>query len=348
MRRVTGRATTLVGLALVLCPGVLLVLPARQSSAADTNHSPGAAFADGTGNPITGGNESTQFTLQTPAQSACPGDTATQQFTVNSYLVPDASPETYLSVNYPGGTPTGPGGVVYDDLTAPDFTPYVSEQTQPAVAPSVTGLLPSPALLTFDVYDGFFGATYNRSNNIYLTPGLWDVGLACADKNGNVTDTWNAQVMFSNPPANDPGGFTWTVVNGGGTTTTTSVGNSTTSTTAGGSTTTTAGGSTTTTGGSTTTTGGSTTTSPGTSTTTSSDTSTTATPTGTTTADTSRPEVAPGGGSPAESSSSTGSSGSLASTGASGWLIVLFVGGVALIIGGQGVLLANRRRGAPR
>jgi hypothetical protein len=168
---------------------------------AETDHVPGATLS------ATSGGSATTFTVNTPSGAFCPGDTATQGYSVNSYLVPDHSPEIYPTVNYPGGTPTGPGNVVYDDLTAPDFTPYVSEQTQPAVAPATTGLLPSPALLTFGAYGGFFGPP---GPGIFLSPGIYDVGLACADKNGNVTDTWNVQVQFFSSQS-DPGGFTWSV-----------------------------------------------------------------------------------------------------------------------------------------
>jgi hypothetical protein len=78
------------------------------------------------------------------------------------------------------------------------------------------------------------------------TSGAWDVGIACANTSGTLTDNWNTEVTFT-ASTSDPNGFVWADTASSASTTPTP--SSTTSTTAAGSTATTtaAGGATTTT-----------------------------------------------------------------------------------------------------
>lgn len=205
--------------------------------------------------PLTGGSE-TPFNLTLPSPGACTGDTATGQYLVQGYIVPDSVDPATLTYNDNGPVPLGTGASFRQPLYQSDSQSYTNKPTGIA-APGGPGVISPPEF--------FFGVFTSSA----LPAGTYNIGIACTKGTPGPTQLdrfWNVKVTFTADAGDTPGGFTWAVAADQGTTTTTSTSTSTTSTTVDGSTTTTtADGSTTTTAtdGSTTTTieGGSTTTS---------------------------------------------------------------------------------------
>jgi uncharacterized membrane protein YgcG len=321
--------------ALPIAGGLWLTLVSSGSPsgwAATGPQTPGAAVGDAGDKPLPAGvteSSTTPFTIILPGMAACSKDSATGQYTINSYVVDNKLVSNPGTLTFPGNTPSQ-GTVLLQNNSG---SPYSGEQTVP-----VTAVVPNPPQFNWDNFAGAFGADAAAGQPLY--PGTFNVGIMCVDNHASPDEWWNAQITFA-ASATDPSGFTWEVtpaVAPPPTTTTTTKPKSTTTTTVHGSTTTTPGGSTTTTPGATT---------------------TSTAPTG----------VSGTGGSGGASGGSTGSGGSggsstgsgtgaggsasgtadapaaLAATGASigRWLFV----GILLIVGGTGVVLFAPRPTRP-
>jgi hypothetical protein len=226
----------------LIAAGSMLLTFEHTAAAATPTYSGAATIADGSSDAteLSGGSASL-FTFNLPAQAACPGDTTTAGYLVDTYLVPEATAVSSLS--FSGGFPS----VGYALYNSSNNKAWAAQNTATGTGQIIA--IPN----SFE-----FGAQVGHSKpsltSLLANSGIWEAGIAC-ELNGALTDYWNTEVTFT-ASTSDPGGFTWTQVPGnqtGSTSTTTTTtagsGTTTTTTTADPSTTTTtaAGGSTTTT-----------------------------------------------------------------------------------------------------
>lgn len=208
--------------------------PGRASAATDggaaqvVNPVDGSA---GSGTPLTAGASATPFTLRLPAGAACTGDSANDGYRVQSYMVPSTVSPAALTFDFLGPTPQGVGTSLRQPLYTIDGNPYVNAQSANATPPGGPGPVINIPAFSFAVYQpgDVPGGTYN-------------VGIACTKGNASPTQLdvyWNAQLVVTASPADEPAGFTWTAQQTA-VTSTTSTSTTTTVPTTSGSTTTTA------------------------------------------------------------------------------------------------------------
>jgi hypothetical protein len=217
----TVQAVTVLAIVL-MAAGSLLLAFERPAAAASPTYSGAATIADGStdATELSGGSASL-FTFNLPAQAACPGDTTTGGYLVDSYLVPKAT--AVSSLTFSGGIPSV-GFALYNSA---NNKAWVAQNTNTGTG-QISGI---PNAFEFGSASQV-GHSRPALTSLLATPGVWEAGVAC-DLNGALTDYWNTEVTFS-ASTSDPGGFTWTQVPGnqsGSTSTTTTTGGSGTTTT---------------------------------------------------------------------------------------------------------------------
>ncbi|MGD0381479.1 MAG: hypothetical protein ABSC30_16005, partial [Acidimicrobiales bacterium] len=90
------------GALVLLLAGAWSLYVATAASASTLNGI--ATITDPTNNPLTSGGSATSFTVALPSQAACSGDTATDGYNIESYLVPQGTVPT--SITFTGGVPS--------------------------------------------------------------------------------------------------------------------------------------------------------------------------------------------------------------------------------------------------
>lgn len=171
--------------------------------------------------PITSGGSSTAFYLAPPSGAACPGDSATGGYRVQSYMVPSTVDPTTLTFGLTGPSPTGEGA----DFRQPLWTSLGSTWVNKTTAVT-TGLLLNLPTISF---------AWATSGLTTLPAGTYNLGFACTKNAGAQLDKyWNVQLTVA-ASAGDPLGFAWSVP---AVTTPTSTTSTTTTTTAASTTTT--------------------------------------------------------------------------------------------------------------
>ncbi len=199
----------------LMATGALFLIFTVGASAATVNGTATIETSSDTAMTYPAGS-TTPFTVTLPSGAACSGDTATDGYHVYTYMVtqgtgiaaltfighPSAGYGIYNNSNtYQGPFNTAPSTGVVQTLS-------VNLEWGPAV---VAGKIPLATLLA--------------------NGGVWEVGVACANSTGALTDNWNIEITFS-ASGSDPDGFVWSAVPGPPSTTTSSSSSSTTSSTA--------------------------------------------------------------------------------------------------------------------
>jgi hypothetical protein len=156
------------------------------------------------------GGSTTPFGLSLPgtgeegqqSEASCANYSQSNPQELDSYLVPEGTDPSTVTFSDAGPST---GGGLFESGSYYGFITIVGTSGQlPSVPsdfawePSLTGsALTVPQLLS----EG-------------TTPGVWETGLACVNKQGadigQVTSLWNVQVTFASS-SSDPNGFTWTV-----------------------------------------------------------------------------------------------------------------------------------------
>ncbi len=198
--------------------GALCVVFGSPASASTTD-GVATVTTPGTFTALASGGSTTLFTVGLPANAACSGDTATGNYHVFSYMLPKGT--SLSTVSFTTGLPSTGYGLV--DNTGS----YYGAVNTAITTGQITGI-PN----NFEWAPVVTNSVYSVAQ---LTAQPWEVGLACADVHGVVSDNWNTELTFT-AAGSDPTGFTWSAVPGGNAVTTTT----TTTTTTGGTTTTTA------------------------------------------------------------------------------------------------------------
>ncbi|MGZ4764695.1 MAG: hypothetical protein ACXV5U_02870 [Ilumatobacteraceae bacterium] len=185
-------ATTIAGVALsfgVPIASATVDAPVRSGDVVVVSSSDGS-------HELTHGGSATKFSLRLPAGAACPGDSANDQWRVQSFVVPatdDPSTFKYTSV-----APAGGGRyALYDVQTRP----LINSLTQENLAPGQPGVIPAIPPLSFAVFPP--GT---------LPSGTYRVGIACTLFRATAK-YWDTQLVLTATPSDKPGQLVWRVAN---------------------------------------------------------------------------------------------------------------------------------------
>ena len=164
---------------------------------------------DATGRALDGGGSATPFGVELEGEDECPGDSAHDQFRVDSYMVPVAVDPTQLF--FTGFGPTPIEFRSYDLFQSPLYkisgNPFAAELTGQQIepgAPGPIGDIPGFDLAVFVPTPGIDG--YDGG----LPAGPYRIGIACTF-GGRITNLWETTVELASDPADEPVGVTWTV-----------------------------------------------------------------------------------------------------------------------------------------
>lgn len=147
--------------------------------------------------PLDSGGSATLYGVWLPDNARCSGDTQHQQYHIFSFLFRKGLSPT--AVSFKTGVPAGFGtdgrlGMFADGE-------YVGALNTAPGSGQVVGL---PESYTWTRLTPKYLFTTGQSKSTY------EGGIACANRNGVVTNYWDAQIVFT-ASATDPGGFTWAV-----------------------------------------------------------------------------------------------------------------------------------------
>jgi hypothetical protein len=145
--------------------------------------------------PLSEGASSTLYSLDLPDGAACPGDTATEDWRVQGFMIPVEDDPG--SIEY---TIIGPEGDQFP-LFAFDTRPFAHQFTQVAAKPGDPGLIPALPALTFGVYTPGD-----------IPPGTYRIGVACTFFR-QTADYWDTEIVIEHDPSDELAGFRWRVPN---------------------------------------------------------------------------------------------------------------------------------------
>jgi hypothetical protein len=147
--------------------------------------------------PLDAGGSATLYGVWLPDNARCSGDTEHQEYHIFSFLFRKGISPT--DVSFKTGVPAGFGTDGRLGLFADGE--YVGALNTAPGSGEVVGL---PESYTWTRLTPKYLFTTGQSKQTY------EGGIACANKNGVVTNYWGAQIVFT-ASKTDPGGFTWSV-----------------------------------------------------------------------------------------------------------------------------------------
>lgn len=145
--------------------------------------------------PIESGGSNTVFTMLPPDGSTCPGDSANDQWRIQSFMIPVGDDPGTIEYDVAG--PAGEGQhVVWETNT----TGYVHESLVANLEPGQPGRLPEPPRLTF--------ATYLPG---MMEMGRYRIGLACTFFR-QTAHYWDTEIEIIADSDDFPAQFRWQVI----------------------------------------------------------------------------------------------------------------------------------------
>lgn len=187
--------------AVSLASGVGLMPPSSAMAAGGAAIEPtdaGAVAVVGAFNQsreVSEGDSNTVFTLRLPDRASCPGDSANDDWRVQSFVVPaDVDPG---SLRYGGIRPVGENMHALYEVTT---SPYVQMMTDQNTGPGQPGRILTHPPLSFAVFPP--GT---------LPDGRYRIGIVCT--HDQVPGTyWETEIVVSAAPEVQPGQMRWRVV----------------------------------------------------------------------------------------------------------------------------------------
>jgi hypothetical protein len=147
-------------------------------------------------------DSTTAFRLRLPEGASCAGDSANDDYRVQTFLVPA---DTDLSnMKYRSRSPDG--NDLYRALRFVDGESSIQVPTDQNGGPGEPGLIVEPAL-------PFTFAHYRESS---LPPGRWKLGVACTPASWVVDRYWDVEVQLETAADVVPGGLRITVIDDAG------------------------------------------------------------------------------------------------------------------------------------
>lgn len=171
-----------------------LSVAAAAAAAAQGERAGSATVVATGGDTLDQGGSRTPFSLQLPDGAACPGDSANDDYRLQSFVVPagvDPGGLTYES--------TKPAGDGFWALYAVTSDPYVQGLTSVALNPDDPGIIDGLPAFDFAVFPP--GT---------LAEGVNHIGIACTLLNETVR-YWDTEIVLTNTPADTPAQLTWVV-----------------------------------------------------------------------------------------------------------------------------------------
>lgn len=189
-------ALVLAGLALFATSSFFGTVSAQDSS--DDKDAGDAIVVDpvNINRAITAGDSTSAFTFRLPDGAACQGDSANDDWRVQSFLVPAVT--DIGSLRYRA---TRPDGDAYRSLRYLDGEIFVMEFTNQNEVPGQPGVIIAIPPLTM--------AWFETGS---LEPGAYTMGIACTRPDWFVERYWDVAVDLEAAPEVQPGGLRWTVV----------------------------------------------------------------------------------------------------------------------------------------
>jgi hypothetical protein len=185
-----------VGLRVVLGVGIAAAVSAVGVTLAAGERSGPAVIVDTTASaPLMRGDSTTEFTLRLPAGATCPGDSANDDWRVQSFVVPAAVDPGTLRYG-----PVRPDGDGHYTLHRPDTKAFVHVLTGPNSGPGEPGMVMPPPPFSFAMFPP--GT---------LADGDHRIGLACSLA-GETARYWDTRIAVTSDPTVQPGEFRWSVL----------------------------------------------------------------------------------------------------------------------------------------
>ncbi len=201
LRRVGHGAARAVALLAALVAG-LLVGPAAGSAASTVPPIPGGGapvdegsvvVTDPNGFPLAGGASATLFSLELPEGAACPGDSASQNWYVQGFLIPSGDDPGTVEYGV-----IGPEGDQFP-LFAFDSKPFAHQVTQVSSTPGGPGVISRLPALTFGVFSPGD-----------IPAGTYRIGVACTFFRQTAT-YWDTEIVIEADPDDTPAGLRFSV-----------------------------------------------------------------------------------------------------------------------------------------
>jgi hypothetical protein len=145
------------------------------------------------GKALAGGGSTPDFSLRLPDGAVCPGDSANDNYRVQSFLIPandDPGAIVWRSIG-----PSGPGQIA---LYGTDTNQYVQVLTEMNPGPGQPGIVADVPALSFGVYAP-----------TDVAPGSYRLGLACTLFN-TTTNYWDTTVTIERDTSDEPAQIHWT------------------------------------------------------------------------------------------------------------------------------------------
>lgn len=152
----------------------------------------------GAGSPLSSGGSSTAFGLNLPAGAACSGDTATNGYRVQTFLISSNVTLASMVFDSTGPSPQSTGATVRLPLFS-QGNPYIDGNTAVGTG-AITGLP------VFDL------AVFGSSGPAVLPNGTYKLGVACTKGASGPTQLdkyWSTTITVTATPSDSPSGLTW-------------------------------------------------------------------------------------------------------------------------------------------
>lgn len=185
----------------------LVILSASSKPAASTSAAAPAEDAgevvvvaeQGSSRRLSKGGSATEFSLRLPDGASCPGDSANDNYRVQSYMVPSTANPAEILYDGLGPVPfaLGSWATFRQPLYETGTSAFTNAQTANANAPGEPGPIVNIPPLFFGVYGPG-----------ELPPGRYNVGIACSLYNQPVR-YWNTEVVLVASADDEPSGITW-------------------------------------------------------------------------------------------------------------------------------------------
>lgn len=156
-----------------------------------------AGSGENAGKPIASGSGSTSFSFVLQSGSECQGDSANDNYRIQSFVIPEVVDP--FSLKFESTKPSGDGNwALYDVNTRP----YVHDLTSIADRPGRPGKIDAIPQLSFAVFPP--GT---------LKPGIYRIGIACSLSNES-TRVWETLVNIEDDQSDSPAKLRWEITDG--------------------------------------------------------------------------------------------------------------------------------------
>lgn len=196
-RHHVGRWAVVASAAVALSGASVLTTPASAASApeppviGEATDEGDVVIATSSGEPATNGGSTTPFRLLLPEGAACPGDSASGNWLVQTFLIPAGDDPGTIEYGF-----SGPEGTQFP-LYALDTTAVAHQVTQIAPTPDAEGVINELPEFSFAVFPPG-----------YVPPGEYTIGVAC-EYYRTTARYWDAQIVIEANPEDQPAQLTW-------------------------------------------------------------------------------------------------------------------------------------------